>query len=266
MRCARAVRNVVDNWRGGRDDAVRVGRQLMIGPNATCSILLLGALLFASPAASQLRCGGDCNRDGEVGVDEIVLGVTIALDSRNGSALRQCRPADLNDDGFVSVDELTIATIHSLQGCPCQFTGDCELGMTCVSPGEFAGCTSCQHFDSDCVTTFDCTSRGLRFGSTVCDPVPPSLCPCAPAHVCRQICATDADCGQASICGADDRCQPAYCSSDEDCGSNYMSKGLLHDEELGRCARTSCQSDVVCGDGHCINGSCYAGFGTCARP
>jgi hypothetical protein len=54
---------------------------------------------------------GDCNGDGEVTIDEIVLGLDIALDRAPVSA---CTAFDRNRDGAVSVDELIRAVDAAL--------------------------------------------------------------------------------------------------------------------------------------------------------
>ncbi len=59
-------------------------------------------------------CGGDCNGDTEVTVDEIVLGVATALDLR---PVLECPAMDGNSDGQVQIDELIAAVSHALNGC-----------------------------------------------------------------------------------------------------------------------------------------------------
>lgn len=60
-------------------------------------------------------CPGDCNGDGEVTVNEITLGVAIALGNQPVSA---CPAADVNGDGMVNVAELLQAVGAALNGCP----------------------------------------------------------------------------------------------------------------------------------------------------
>lgn len=59
-------------------------------------------------------CVGDCNGDGTVVVNELVVGVRIALDP-GGLAL--CRAMDANGDAVVSIDELVRAVSLALTGC-----------------------------------------------------------------------------------------------------------------------------------------------------
>jgi len=60
-------------------------------------------------------CTGDCNGDGEVTVDEIVLGIGIALGNVSISA---CERFDANRDAQVTVDEVVQAVNRALGGCP----------------------------------------------------------------------------------------------------------------------------------------------------
>jgi len=73
--------------------------------------LLALALLAAVPARA---CDGDCNGDGTVAIEELVLAVQIGLD---GSGVERCRAADLDGNGQVSVNELVGAVDAALNGC-----------------------------------------------------------------------------------------------------------------------------------------------------
>src|SRR5262249_22391836 len=59
-------------------------------------------------------CTGDCNGDGMVTVDEVILGVNIALST---SPVQTCRQIDLNGDGVVSVDEIILSVNDAIAGC-----------------------------------------------------------------------------------------------------------------------------------------------------
>ncbi len=65
-------------------------------------------------ALSAPECVGDCNSDGKVTVDELVIAVSIAL-GRMSPML--CPSLDANGDGEVLVDDLVQATNHALGGC-----------------------------------------------------------------------------------------------------------------------------------------------------
>jgi hypothetical protein len=74
----------------------------------------LGAVLaFLSPAAAQ-SCTGDCDSGGNVTVDEVVTGVSIALGSRS---IDECPNFDSTGDQGVTVDEILQAINFALDGC-----------------------------------------------------------------------------------------------------------------------------------------------------
>ncbi len=60
-------------------------------------------------------CIMDCNDDGEVTVDEIILGTSISLGSQ---PISECGNADQDDNGTVTVDEIVRGIYNSLNGCP----------------------------------------------------------------------------------------------------------------------------------------------------
>jgi len=66
-------------------------------------------------AALALACAGDCNADGAVTGDELLVAVTIA---QGTAALGACPRADADDDGSIFVDEIVAAVGHALEGCP----------------------------------------------------------------------------------------------------------------------------------------------------
>lgn len=59
-------------------------------------------------------CVGDCAIDGSVTVDEIVIGVSIALGQ---STIERCVMFDRSRDGVVTVDEILAAVAAALGGC-----------------------------------------------------------------------------------------------------------------------------------------------------
>jgi Ca2+-binding EF-hand superfamily protein len=54
----------------------------------------------------QTNLPGDCNGDGQVTINELILGVNIALGSL---PITDCPAFDTNGDGEVSIDELIAA-------------------------------------------------------------------------------------------------------------------------------------------------------------
>jgi len=73
---------------------------------------VVATLLTVVPAGA--ACTGDCNGDGSVSIDELILGVRIALGL---SPLTACT-AFANGNGMVSIAELVQATRASLDHCP----------------------------------------------------------------------------------------------------------------------------------------------------
>ena len=59
-------------------------------------------------------CAGDCNADGTVSIDELVLAIDVALGARPVS---DCESADADHDGTVSVNELVAAVTNAANGC-----------------------------------------------------------------------------------------------------------------------------------------------------
>jgi hypothetical protein len=70
---------------------------------------------MTTPTAVLRRCVGDCNAGGSVTVDELILGVNIALGSRPAA---ECLAFDRDDDGRVSINELIAAVNAAQAGCP----------------------------------------------------------------------------------------------------------------------------------------------------
>jgi hypothetical protein len=62
-----------------------------------------------------VRCQGDCGGDGAVTIDELLLGVNIALDLK---PVDVCTAFDVNDSGEVTINELIGAIANALRGCP----------------------------------------------------------------------------------------------------------------------------------------------------
>jgi len=89
---------------------------------------------------NQCECGGDCNLDGFVFVNEINKAVKIL---NNLAPLSQCFEADIDGDGNVMGNEITLAVINLGQGCtqegrPLTFSHD-RGGMVTLTVGAVAG-------------------------------------------------------------------------------------------------------------------------------
>ena len=60
-------------------------------------------------------CGGDCNGDGLVVINELLTGVNIAIGNQPVS---QCAAFDADDSNSVAINELIAAVRNALEGCP----------------------------------------------------------------------------------------------------------------------------------------------------
>jgi hypothetical protein len=69
---------------------------------------------LALPTPAPPRCAGDCNGDGAVAINELVLGVNIALGT---SPLAMCAALDADASGTVAINELIAAVNAALTGC-----------------------------------------------------------------------------------------------------------------------------------------------------
>lgn len=70
---------------------------------------------LAAPAANAgVTCVGDCDGNGQVAINELIVGVNIALDLSN---VAECRSFDVDGNGAVSVDELIRAVNVALAEC-----------------------------------------------------------------------------------------------------------------------------------------------------
>jgi hypothetical protein len=90
-----------------RFDVQRAGTLTLIGS-------ALGLALAVASANAQ-PCVGDCNSDGQVTIDELIVGVNIALGNLPLSA---CPVFDANLDATVSITELLTAVTNGLSTCP----------------------------------------------------------------------------------------------------------------------------------------------------
>ena len=71
--------------------------------SVACNVALLVALV---PGLSWANCTGDCDGRGGVSIDELLMGVSIALD---GARMDECPSMDVNGDETVTVDEVVLA-------------------------------------------------------------------------------------------------------------------------------------------------------------
>jgi hypothetical protein len=60
-------------------------------------------------------CTGDCDQNRMVSIDEVVLGVSLALDGRGSFS---CRLLDADGSNRIEINELIAAVGNALAGCP----------------------------------------------------------------------------------------------------------------------------------------------------
>jgi len=99
------------------------------------AVILLALGSFSpQPVAAQTPCVADCDGNGTVSVDELVMEVNIGL---GNVAPDTCPGADYNNDGKVTVDEVVMAVNGALDGCTAIPFG-CS-GSTTAFDSTFAG-------------------------------------------------------------------------------------------------------------------------------
>ena len=76
--------------------------------------LALSALLAFAPRSTLATCAGDCNANGAVSIDELVVMVNVALDQ---AALSLCPAGDRNGDGEIAIAEIVAAVDRALGSC-----------------------------------------------------------------------------------------------------------------------------------------------------
>lgn len=79
----------------------------------TATAVTPGAPTPTATAIAQI-CGGDCNGDRMVAINELILGANVALGSRPLSA---CTAFDRNRNGSVEISELITGVGNALNGC-----------------------------------------------------------------------------------------------------------------------------------------------------
>ncbi len=129
---------------GDGDGAIGIGeliRAVRNGLDGCDGSVLAVEALQRVVAGETGACGGDCDGDGRVSVQELILGVNIALGS---AALDACPVFDQNGDGRVGVGELIAAVGNALDGCTCPFD------LLDESAGSPVGCVFTGTWNSDC--------------------------------------------------------------------------------------------------------------------
>ena len=97
-----------------------VSRVRLSNPQATPvgNVGTSGAIVVVAPTpvptATPIRCVGDCNNGGEVTVNDTIVMVNIALETRPVTA---CPAGDPNENGVITVNEIIQAVNNALAGC-----------------------------------------------------------------------------------------------------------------------------------------------------
>jgi hypothetical protein len=168
-------------------------------------------------------------------------------------------------------------------GNSCRDEGDCKEQEGCappVRPLEWgpvcgAGCTQ----QMDCVDDSSCPAEAplcLGYVGNCCGPSDPLSTRCSAA------CTDDLACGEGWRCRADGRgCKAISCADGYTCpaftecepDSGFVVEGCSapfgcpDGAEAHGCVRDACERDGDCeGDGKCVWGMCYEGFGSCMGP
>src|SRR5579862_7007811 len=102
----------------GPQDTRRRAFQMRRGTSSTMTAalacaLLAGHMLMAPPLRAASACVGDCNGDGQVTIDDLVKGVSLAL----GGGVAGCPSFDANGDGTITIDEIIIGVNAALSSC-----------------------------------------------------------------------------------------------------------------------------------------------------
>lgn len=90
-----------------------------------------------TPTPQATPCDGDCNGDGSVTVNELIVCVNMALGTSDA-----CHACDANGDGAVTINEIIAAVNNALNGCPALPTVTfAELQQSIFTPRcAVAGC------------------------------------------------------------------------------------------------------------------------------
>jgi hypothetical protein len=107
-----------DSLRTG-DAAARTTYEIFVGvatPTPTSEPPTPTPTATSTPNGLPNACAGDCGSDGEVTVEELITGVSIAL---GVSPVSVCSVFDMNRDGEVTIDEILLAVNNALDGCTC---------------------------------------------------------------------------------------------------------------------------------------------------
>jgi hypothetical protein len=113
----------------------------LFGARRMIGLALAAGLMAAAPSQAARLCVGDCNDDGRVSVNELVLGVNIASDLL---PIEECPIFDANFNDVLTIDEIIQGVNNGLDGCPESVCGDgfvdLDGGETCDDGNTDEGC------------------------------------------------------------------------------------------------------------------------------
>jgi hypothetical protein len=98
------------------------GANLSIGDQSACdvtatqsrsNVTFTDGSVTVGGTVPPTACVGDCNGSHDVIINELILGVNIAL----GAPVTNCRAFDANNDGKVLINELILGVNNALKGC-----------------------------------------------------------------------------------------------------------------------------------------------------
>jgi len=141
---------------------------------------LFALSLLAAPASA---CDGDCDGSGTVLVDEVLIGVRIALGQAD---LERCAAADRDGDGAVSITDLLAAVAAALDGCAVRPTPTPDPGLADCGDGTVNGSEECD--DGNRISRDGCSADcALETGGDPCAGMP-----AFPGAAARTVLVTDA--------------------------------------------------------------------------
>ena len=79
------------------------------------AVLAAAAVITVARRANGMVCVGDCNRDSDVTVNELITMVGIGLETADPST---CVAGDANGSGDITVNEIVAGVNNALSGCP----------------------------------------------------------------------------------------------------------------------------------------------------
>lgn len=98
---------------------IRSTGQTKVLPRPALLLAALVACTWTAPAQALMLgatgCGGDCDGDGAVAINELITMVNVALDP---ARLADCKVGDRDGDGAIMINELIAAVGNALTRCP----------------------------------------------------------------------------------------------------------------------------------------------------